>query len=255
MSLATDADAPPESRRAYLTAAGWALAAATCTGGTWALVLIGAKWLYNASFVSDELPDGAVGMALLYAAVGAGCGLFVGATVGCIRVAGERGPVALALGTSGALYGALAGGLSVLAVALTAARVHPTVSSSLAVGAVGLLVGLCGYVWSHRRPDSAKPDEDDDEEDTDAPPGPKVEWLLREPKSKRRRPPRALVRVLPVLMATAGASAGAAAFAPADVAFALSAVGALGLSVALVLYRQENRLDALERRFPGGRES
>lgn len=64
MSLATDADAPPKSRRAYLTAAGWALAAATCTGGTWSLVLIGAKWLYNASFVSDELPDGAVGMAL-----------------------------------------------------------------------------------------------------------------------------------------------------------------------------------------------
>ncbi len=56
-------------------------------------------------------------------------------------------------------------------------------------------------------------------------------------------------------MASAGASAGAAAFAPSDVALALSAVGALGLSVALVLYRQENRLDALERRFPGGRES
>ena len=56
-------------------------------------------------------------------------------------------------------------------------------------------------------------------------------------------------------MVSAGAAVWAFAFAPADVAFALSAVGALGLSVALVLYRQEKRLDALERRLPGRPDS
>jgi hypothetical protein len=57
--------------------------------------------------------------------------------------------------------------------------------------------------------------------------------------------------VLPVLVASVGALLGAALVAPSDVWLALFAVGVLGLSVALVQYRQQQRLRALERPFRG----
>jgi hypothetical protein len=51
-----------------------------------------------------------------------------------------------------------------------------------------------------------------------------------------------------VFLATGWALVGAVLLAPADVALALLAVGVLGLCVAFVLYRQEERLESLERR-------
>ena len=71
-------------------------------------------------------------------------------------------------------------------------------------------------------------------------------------RSRRRwRIDRALVRVSPVLAVSVGASIGAAALVPSEVALALLAIAALGLAVSWVLYHQERRLEALERRPRG----
>ena len=133
------------------------------------------------------------------------------------------------------------------AVEVTRGELHPLLSSSLAMAVAGFFAGLCGYLLS-RRP--TEPDEPPDEEEEAEPPAVKIEWLLREPKRKWRIDP-AFVRVLPVLAVSVGALLGAARLAPSEVALALLAVGLLGLAVAWVLYRQERRLDALERRPRG----
>jgi hypothetical protein len=141
--------------------------------------------------------------------------------------------------------------LSVLAVALAGPRVHPVVSSSLTWAAVGFAMGMCGYVWSRFTAKCVEPPELD--EDEAQPEAKTVQWLLRE--RKRRWRDRPLVRVSPVLIASAWALAGAAIFAPADLSLGLPAVGVLGLSVALVLYTQGARLCALEDRFRQRRDS
>lgn len=81
-----------------------------------------------------------------------------------------------------------------------------------------------------------------------------MEWLLGEPERKWRIN-RSLLRVLPVLLVTAWALVGTALLAWDDVAIALLAVGVLGLAIAFVLYRQEERLEALEQRLRDRRES
>jgi hypothetical protein len=246
--VATDSETPAlehEPRRGSLGAALWALAGAVCTSGAWALALVVAHSLIGVTFFSSDLVPRAVEVALFGAALGAVYGFGAGAAVACGGWRnGRRGGTLVAGGT---LFGALGGGTSVLAVAATSAHVHPLVSSSLAWAVVGMLAGWSGYHWSRWLALSAE-----EAEEKDAIPPKRIEWVLRE--RTRRGPSRSLLRVLPVLVVSVAALLGAAFVAPSDAWLALVAVGVLGLSVALVQYRQEERLRALERSFRGGRD-
>ncbi len=218
---------------------GWALAGAVCAGGVWAVAISVLSALLDVTLPRpdrDELPE----ILLTRTALGAACGLLAGVAVSVGRRRGGSNAAVLVLG--GTAHGILAGGLSVLAGAVTP-PVHPLLSSSLAMAVAGFLAGLCGYVILHQ---PAKPSEPPFDEDEPAAPAVKVEWLLRESKGPWRIS-RPLLRVLPVLAVSAGALA-CAAFAPQ---LALVAVGLLGLAVARVLYRQEQRLDRLEERSRG----
>ncbi len=246
MSLVTDSDAPPKPHRQTLVAVGWALAAAVCFGGVWAVAVVVARTFAGVDFPTAIRGGDATEFAFYFVVLGSVGGLLAGVLVGCCQ-SGERFSNALTLGIGGALFSAIAAGSSIFAIAAAGNQLHPFVSSSLSMAFTGLLAGLSGYGWSRLTAPPVETDEYD--EDTDTPPGAKVEWLLRAPKTKRLRLSRATLRVLPVLVATAGAFAGAVVLAPAEVAFALLAVGLLGLSVGWVLYRQEQRLEALERRF------
>jgi hypothetical protein len=239
-----------ESRLSFLMAILWASSGAVCAGGAWAASL-GAGWFWLVAHFSPRAFEGAALIATGYATLGAVYGLLVGGIVGFVRGKGERLATALVLGSGGAFFGALGGGLSVLAVALAGPRVHPIVSSSLAWAAVGFAMGMSGYAWSRFTAARVEPPELD--EDEPQPEAKTIQWLLRE--RKRRWRDRSLARVSPVLIASVWALAGAAIFAPSDLSLGLLAVGVLGLAVALVLYNQDARLCAIEDRFRHRRDS
>ncbi|MBN9122590.1 MAG: hypothetical protein J0I06_26155 [Planctomycetes bacterium] len=220
-------------------ALGWALAGAVCAGGAWAGGCLVAQ---TALGVRLSLARLSFSNLLLLAALGTLFGGLAGVLVGLCGRSGARRQTALALGIWGATFGTLAGWLHMLALVTTGGDADSLFSSSLAMAAVGFLAGLCGYTFLHR---PAGPDEPLCEEEP-AVPDVKVEWLLREPKRRRRLPPP-LVRVLPVLAVSVGVLLGAALASQA----ALLAVALLGFAVAWVLYRQERRLDTLERQPRG----
>jgi hypothetical protein len=246
--VATDWGAPASARKrrgGVLRAALWALAGAVCAGGVWPLAVVVVYPLFGVSFQlsnSDVFTN-----VLLGAALGGLYGILAGAVVVGFRRANER----LALVAGGGFFGALGCVLAVLAVAATAPEMHPLVSSSLAWAVVGALACATGYVCA-RRIVETEPIADLEDEDEDTVPPKRIEWLLRE--VKRRVLNRSMRAVLPVLIASVGALVAAALVAPSEVWLALFAVGVLGLAVALVLYRQEERLRALERRLPGARD-
>ncbi len=246
-----DLDDYPTDRkplRGFLAALSWALAGAACAAIAWAVVFVGARSFFDASFAPDRMSGDTAEIAAVRAAIGAGYGVLAGAAVGFLR-GPRRFDSAFVLGAAGAAFGALGGGFSVLAVA-SAPRVHPVVSSSLAWAVVGFLMGTFGYLWTNR---NAPPTELlDFDEDTEHSAGPKVKWVLREGKGRWRD--WAVVRVLPVLLVSAGTLIGAAIDAPSELSAALAAVDVLGLSVAFVLYGQETRIRDLERRSRGPRE-
>jgi hypothetical protein len=243
-----DTEVQPKSRGSALKALGWASACAACAGCVWALAhtlltALGSptlsEWYLKLS-VSESFPVTA-------AAAGAG-GLLGGFCVWLNR-AGTSGSQALVLAVVAAAFGATAGAL-VGPVSVACSEWMPRSAASAFVWAVaGFSLGLSGYAISRWKTHTA---EEFDEEDK-PPRGPIVQWLLRE--CKRRLFDRALLRVLPVLLVTMWALGGAALLAPDDVAIALLAVGVLGLSVSLVLYRQEERLESLEQRLRDRRES
>ena len=237
---------PGRSRVPVLAADTWALVVAIWAGAVWAGACLLAGAVFDVPMPFDRTsPAGTHALGL--AALGAVYGVLGGALVGlCHQQRGERGQRALILGFGGLLFGALGGGLSALAVGAFD-RLHPIVSSSLAMTAVGFVAGLCGCLvsrWLAEEPQAPE------EEDESAAPPVTIEWLLREAK-RRWRLNRALERVLPVLAVSAAASAGAAVLIPSEVALALLAVALLGLAVSWVLYHQELRLEVLERRPRG----
>ncbi len=247
----SDPDATGRGPRYRLIAAlGWAISGAVCGGGVWAAALGLARLLFDASFLSERLEKSDPTLSVGFVTLGAVYGVLVGGSVGFLHRA-ERPTAPSALGIGGGLFGALVGAMSVLAATTVGPAAHPILSSSLAVSAVGFVAGFVGYGWSQSTTKSTAPG-DEDEEDAAEAPHAKIEWLLRRPE---RRPfNRARIRVLPILVTSAGALVAAGCVAPSDLAFALLAVGALGSSLSVVLYRQEHRLDALERRFRDLRE-
>ena len=74
------------------------------------------------------------------------------------------------------------------------------------------------------------------------------------PRRAPSRRTRAVLRLAPVGAVALGSFVGAAILAPAGSALALLAVGLLGLALMPVLWNQERRLAALERRFRGSPE-
>jgi hypothetical protein len=224
----------------------WVLGGAVCAASAWALGMVVGGLLMDSSPSNPK----ALGiewsrLTLEVTAVVALCGATLGGSVGVL--AGllrkrHRGARAVALGAIGVSLGTVGGAVSIPIVLACGESVHPLVSSSLAWAVVGGLAGLAGYGCSRRL---TKPAQVDEAEEADARPRKRIEWLLREVKWPFRDRP--LVRVLPVLVASGAALLGAALVAPSSVSAALLAVGVLGLMVALVLYRQEERLRALER--------
>jgi MFS family permease len=244
--FATGDHATRRPRFSLFMALGWGFATAACAGGGWAAVLVIARMWFGVSFTSNKLADGAGWLAIFSGALGEGYGLFVGGFVGFLRGREQRFASAVGLGFAGGVFGALGGVLSVLAVA-TAPKVAPVASSSLAWAALGFIAGLGGYIWSRATREQAERWEEDD-----APPeGKTIQWVLRE--RVRRRRERPLPRVLPVLIVSIASLVGAAAVNSLEPAVALVAVGALGLTAAPLLYGQDRRLRALERRL-GRRE-
>jgi hypothetical protein len=242
MSLpATDPDLPATVRAPrprWLTAVGWALAGATCAGVPWAAVLLAAQECFGLTFSTANGSPSLVFGCVLF--LGWPYGFLAGVVLGLLRRRDHPDTSTLLLSLSCAFFGAIGGSLILLAVEVCP-RLHPIVSSSLAASVVGFLAGLCGYAAA--RPAPRAPEED---EEPVPPAGAKVEWLLRERKRDWRLP-RPLRRVLPVLLTTAAILIIAAVLAPSDTALALLGVVALGLATAFVLYRQEERLEALER--------
>jgi hypothetical protein len=228
-------------------ALGWGLATAACAGGAWAVVLLAARAWLTGPFVLNGVAYRTADPALLRGTLGEGYGLLIGGILGFLRGRERRFASTVALGFAGATFGALGGALSVVFVAAAGPGVNAVVSSSLAWAAAGFAAGLCGYVWSLATREQAKPVEGEEEPQEDK----TVQWVLREPP--RRWRDRPLVRVLPVLVVSVASLGGAAAVNSLEPAVALAAVGALGLSAAPLLYDQDRRLRALERRL-GRRE-
>lgn len=235
-----DAPSPVRTRR-FTRAARWGLAGAASAAGSWALALALATAYMRIVPHPDDVkrPLEYWFVTFVTALAGAVCGGLVGVLAGAIR----RRLWALAfLAPAGALLGAVGGGLSLPVMVACAPHLHPLLSSSLLWAALGSLVGVGASYLPRPRTAPADPNADPEEE----PPAPRVEWSVRAPKRPWCDP--ALVRVLPVPLVSFAALLGAVLVESADLRFALLAVGALGLSVALVLYNQECRLQQLERR-------
>jgi hypothetical protein len=213
----------------------WALAGAASAAAAWAAVTAPAWFFFHIDLLNPPIV-GAEYRPLVCAVLGAVHGLLAGVTAGLACGRHRRVANGLALAAGCTALGALGGGLSMFAAG--SSRLHPVASSSLVWAFGGFVAALCAYLWSHR----TEPEEDEEEQPADA----KVEWVLRGRTRWRERP---WVRVLPVLLVSAGAFAGAVLFALSELSLALLAVGILGLVVALVLYNQECRLQKLEKRF------
>lgn len=237
--IVTGEPAAPAHSTAF-AAVRWALLCATATGGVWALALTAASALLDFSVQPSDL-DATPAAALLAGGITAAVGLVAGSVVGLLRGGEQRLAWAVGLGTLGVLAGSIGGGLSVPAIMLLRDSLDPIVSSALAWTLAGLAVGPIGQRWSRWLHPPAPPDDEDD------PPRRRVEWLLRQ--DDRRLRDRPLLRVFPVLAASAPALIGAAALAPSLHALSLAAVGVLGSAVALVLMAQERRQRGLDARL------
>jgi hypothetical protein len=233
-------------RAAGLVASVWALAAAVSAAAGWAAALTAARAILDVGSPFDGLR---LHGPFVFAAAGAGYGGGAGVLLGVARRGLFDGSVVLRLGVGGSIAGAAAGAAVTLSVRGEQGDEASLLASSLAMAEVGFLSGLFGYIF---RPHPAEPQESVDEEEEDGPvvPGVRLEWPVRAPK-RARRISRPLARALP-LLAVSGAALVAACFVDP---VAPAAVAALGLATAHAVYRQEQRLDELERRRGAGSDS
>jgi hypothetical protein len=235
----------PGANTKTTAAANWVLGGAVCAGGTWALgMVVGGALLdgppSNTNVLAREWSRWKLELVAVLALGGTVLGGIVGLVAGLLRKR-QRSARATALGVLGAQLGAVGGLLTFPVMVACAGTVHPLLSSSLTWAAVGGLIALMGRSCA---PWLTKPEPVSEQEESDAQPRARIEWLLWEEKRPFRDRP--LARVLPVLLAAGASLLGAALVAPSSASAALLAVGVLGLMVALVLYRQEERLRALE---------
>jgi hypothetical protein len=146
---------PPPWSHTLRLAAGWGVAAALCAGIAWSTGAVAARHLLGVR-VPDVPTDGEVGAAVELAAIGAGCGLLVGALAGLLlaRRRGLEGQMAAAavVGVTGALAGGLGGGLSV-SLMTAFGSLPPELSTGLAWAVAGLLAGLAGGIGRRFWPD------------------------------------------------------------------------------------------------------
>lgn len=227
------------SAPSLLAALGWAVSGGACLATAWASVCVAAR---AALGVPTPVEGATLGADPLFVAAGTVYGLVGGVLVGACRRRNGRAEVA-GLGVLGAVSGAFAGLAGQVAFLDGPA---PLLGSALAMAAVGCVAGLSAHQFA-RRP--ARPPEVPYEEDEADAPGVRVEWLLRERK-RAWRISRPLARVLPLLLISAAALVAACFTDPV----ALVAVAAVGLAAARAIYRQDQRLDELERRNGEGRD-
>jgi hypothetical protein len=120
---------------------------ALCAGTAWTTAAVAAGHLGGAR-VPDVPQGGEVGAALEMTAIGAGCGLLVGAVAGVflVRRHGTGGREVLAVATvAGVIIGGIGGGLSVLMTTMFGG-LPAEVSSGLAWAVAGLFAGFAGGI-------------------------------------------------------------------------------------------------------------
>lgn len=229
----------PAFARGAFVALGWGAAAAALAGGAWVVGVVAVfGWLKFAPAPNPaDLSGRVVEIALLLGGGLAFAGAVVGAAVGFARGRGCRGATAAILATGGALFGAIGGSGCAMVADLLGPATPPLLSSAFVWALAGFLFGFAAFQWSSWL--AARREENEDA----APNRRRVEWMLRD---RRRVRFAAVVRVLPVL-AVSGVVVGLSLTLGPNLRPALVAVGALGLSVALVMYKQECRLEQLER--------
>jgi hypothetical protein len=236
----------------------WALAPAVLVGAVWAAGLAVCQVLTRsnlARFVAEELePETVLAVTLGGVAIG-----FIVASVAALLLLRDDG-ASTSRSWRAAVWGLWIGlatgtgsGLSVLAVVIARGALPPELSSSLGFAVAGLLAGLIAYSQSHVTAD--REDEEEDEE-PGQPPGAGTAWVPDDsPRPVRLSArTRSILRLLPVGAVSLASLIASAVVAPSHAALALFAVGLLGLALLPVLWSQERRLAAMERRFRGRSE-
>jgi hypothetical protein len=150
-AMELEAVRPPTRRPSWrgLDAIAWALAAATAVSAAWLVQWEVSRQLLGPDFTSyvSAFQPGTAAVWLV------GCwglsGLLVGAMAGAWR--GQRSLIAAGLvgGFGSAVAAAVAAVVCLLAVAATSGWMPPQLASTLALGAVGAVVGLSRYTWGH----------------------------------------------------------------------------------------------------------
>jgi hypothetical protein len=241
---------PCETR--FLVALGWGLALALCAGiGLGGGLRIG-RFFFGAGMIFTEVRE-VVQQAMSIAAwIGLICGVVVGLVSWVfLRQSAnttERLPNSIFWIGGCGIATAIGGVLSVLCVVAAGKALPVEVSASLGFASAGFIIGVGGCVLSPRPKPLYQPELD--EKETSQPPGEGEAYLPADPppthKPMRRPSP---LRLLPVVAVSLSTLVAAACTAPSNTALVFLSVGLLGLSVLPVLWNQERRLVALERRF------
>jgi hypothetical protein len=240
-------------------AAGWGLATAVLTGAVWGTWLALCQLSTGSNLARSVGREFLAEDAITLTACGVGIGFVVSAVAALLllrddgtstsriwRAAGWGVRLGFATGVGAAM--------SLLAVVAARGFVPSEVSSSLGFSVAGLLAGLSACPRSQATSDD---DRDDNFEDEGQEPGAGVAWVPEEPARPRRalgQRTRAILRLAPIGAVALASLVAAAILAPAGSALTLLAVGLLGLAILPVLWNQERRLAALERRFRGSPE-
>ncbi len=252
---------PRNGLRTIAEALGCGIAAGVCTGVAW----IAGHALASICFriplfttAGNWLSDGTIP---ILAVIGATSGLIVGSVASAFGA--RRSWAAASIWVAVCVpSGTVAGALMPFTV-----KAFPSLpielSSAIAWNTVGFLVGLGGFVWSQwtaeakaEEPDEDEAAEDEADEEEGQPPGKGKAWLppKPQPQMKPKATRRPILRFVPAVGVSLFALAAAALTAPSSARWAL-AVGLLGLSIIPILWKQERRLTALERRFQGDRDA
>jgi hypothetical protein len=245
----------PEVKRGeakFLVALGWGLALALCAGiGLGGGLRLG-RMFFGAGMTAQEVSEALPQAMSIAACIGIACGLVVGLVswqwLGKNSNSADRLTHAIVWTAGCGIATSIGGVLSVLCVVAAGKLLPVEVSASVGFASAGLIIGIGGYILSPRPKPLYQPELD--EEETSQPPGEGEAYLPAEPPQPRRTTRRpSLLRLLPVFAISLSTLVTAAFMAPSDTALVFLAIGLLGLSIVPVLWDQERRIIALERRL------
>jgi len=180
------------------------------------------------------------GITVVCGSAGAICGFLIGIVAGFVVSNGRRIATVLALALIGALMGAAGGTLSPCAVFHTDPRVPAIVSSSIAWGMVGLMVGGLAYPVSRWVKGTPEPKSNDDGSH-DQPES--TTW--QSPSRRHKDALGPFVRAFPVLAASAFPLIVALVIPTGETTLILLALGVQGLALSHSFIQLDQRLGSL----------